>query len=326
MSFLSFKTIDSSAAEKLKPYIYEYGEGSCTWSVVHTYKYRDSYAIEDDILIILRDHLCDEHMRVYTTPLCSPAQIPAAMELIERDAVEHGTDFRLFNVTARVAGIIESSFPGRYSILPDRDYAEYIYRTQDLANLAGGKYSAKRNLIKNFMAEHEGKLTIKPFGKLEGLCREYLEQQDMLEPCRTAEETGELIGKLLKYQDKWVEERKKLETYGELVLEGERIYDMLQHYAELEISGTAILIDNEVAGYAFGAPNNASCYDIIAEKGDVTAKGIYQTLNRELARLISGKYEYMNMEEDVGLEGLRHSKNSYHPAYLLEKYNLFQNR
>ena len=44
----------------------------------------------------------------------------------------------------------------------------------------------------------------------------------------------------------------------------------------------------------------------------------------ELARLLDGQYLYMNLEEDLGLEGLRRSKMLYSPVDRLEVYEAFK--
>ena len=43
-------------------------------------------------------------------------------------------------------------------------------------------------------------------------------------------------------------------------------------------------------------------------------------INREMAKLFSDT-EVINRGEDMGIEGLRQSKLTYHPKYLLEKDN-----
>ena len=64
-------------------------------------------------------------------------------------------------------------------------------------------------------------------------------------------------------------------------------------------------------------------FDIHFEKACSDIQGAYAAVNYEFARYIRNKYpniRYLDREEDMGIEGLRKAKQSYHPHHMVEKY------
>ena len=49
-------------------------------------------------------------------------------------------------------------------------------------------------------------------------------------------------------------------------------------------------------------------------------EGAYNIINREMARNVCAGFPLINREDDVGDEGLRAAKLSYHPAIIEPKY------
>nr|MCR4924031.1 hypothetical protein [Lachnospiraceae bacterium] len=65
---------------------------------------------------------------------------------------------------------------------------------------------------------------------------------------------------------------------------------------------------------------NDDYYDVLIEKGDRAFPGLYRVIRQESTLLNVSSFKYVNFEEDVGVPGLRRLKESYGPAFLIEKY------
>ena len=58
------------------------------------------------------------------------------------------------------------------------------------------------------------------------------------------------------------------------------------------------------------------------EKAFSDLPGAYPLINREFARWLRERHpglRWLNREDDMGLEGLRRAKSSYHPDRMVEK-------
>ena len=61
-------------------------------------------------------------------------------------------------------------------------------------------------------------------------------------------------------------------------------------------------------------------YVVQIEKADHTIPGAYQMINQQFVLHNCDDVEYVNREEDLGLEGLRKAKKSYYPVMRGVKY------
>ena len=94
-------------------------------------------------------------------------------------------------------------------------------------------------------------------------------------------------------------------------------------YRELQLDGGILRVNGEAIAFTIGERLSRDTYVVHFEKSISDLRGTYPMINREFVRHICEKYpeiQYINREEDMGLENLRKAKRSYYPDFMVEKY------
>lgn len=204
--------------------------------------------------------------------------------------------FMLRGVTQNCLQQLEAIRPGYYSVEEDRDNFDYIYAAQDLIELEGRKFHSKKNHINRFLREYG----------------EYYEYSSL---------SREIVPECIKTAIEWCKRRGCAEDKS-LQAEKEAIIDVLSHFEQLQLKGGVIRINDKVEAFTFGEKLNPEMALIHVEKANPEINGIYTMINSEFCRQEWIHMKYINREEDMGLEGLRKAKQSYHPVKMIEKYIL----
>ncbi len=187
--------------------------------------------------------------------------------------------------------LTDISLPPGATVVEDRDNADYVYRREDLASLAGRHFTKKRNHINQCLAAYD--------------C-----QYEMITP--------ETIPECLAMQDRWCAARDGKTEPG-LCGEYRAIVETLRNYREFPLTGGAIRIDGTIEAFAVGERLNPSTAVWHFEKAMPQFHGLGQLINQWFTRENLAGYAYVNREQDLGIPGLRRAKESYSPDHLEEK-------
>ena len=189
--------------------------------------------------------------------------------------------------------IIEKLLPGKYSFKAVRNSFDYVYSREKLATLGGKKYHGKRNHIAYF------ERTVN--WSFEELSRSNIDD-------------------CIAMNEKWYTLNVEKDREG---IEDEREVLRLNfaHFEEIGGIGGVLRIDGEVVAFTFGERLNDNTFDTHFEKAYSDIRGAYPMINQLFAKTLLSDYEFINREDDVGSEGLRSAKLSYHPEFLVKKYS-----
>ena len=180
-------------------------------------------------------------------------------------------------------------------ILADRDNADYLSLRQDLAELRGQLYHKKRNRLNVFVNHHDYEVV--PYGS------------PHRDGCRALLAT-------------WREARMLEGENLSLEREAQATAEALECAEVLGLTGLVVLVGGEVKGFVLGERLNQETSVCHFEKADSRLEGLSQLLDREFNRALFTDCTYVNREQDLGDEGLRLAKSTYHPIELITKYRV----
>ena len=211
-----------------------------------------------------------------------------------RDAVKHLYEterpLRFHSVDEDGLRALQALFPGRVHAEESEDDFDYLYRTEDLATLPGKNYHGKRGHIAAFSRAHDW--TFEQLG---------------------ADNRDEMVA----LSRAWCEEKGGCDH--SLADEACAIRRVLREPETFSLRGGMVRVEGRPVAFTLGSPISDKVFDIHVEKALSAFSGAYAVINREFAATLT-EYEFLNRENDMGLEGLRRAKRSYRPVEIVKKY------
>lgn len=206
---------------------------------------------------------------------------------------EMGWEFIFSRVSAQQISVLDS-LDIKYNANEDRGNFDYIYSVKSLSTLAGKKLDGKRNHINKFK-----KLYTFEYEEI---------SNDNISDCK------EII-------EKWCMQRNYLE-HSSLISERKANLDLLDNFNYLGIKGAIIKVNGNPEAFTVGERLNSDTVVIHVEKANADINGLYPLINQQFLATQWSDMEYVNREQDLGVEGLRRAKLSYHPVSFVEKFTV----
>lgn len=183
---------------------------------------------------------------------------------------------------------------GSFKVEEDRNNSDYLYFSTDLINLAGRKYDGKRNQIKKFKSEYEYSY---------------------------ADIKGADARQVLEFEEAWCS-IKGCDIVEGLNNERQAIREIVEHFGEFKLYSGIIRLKNKICALAIAEALNPETLVMHILKADPAILGLYQVMLNDFLRVNVGGFKYVNLEQDLGIPGLRASKQSYQPIRLIKKYTI----
>ena len=177
----------------------------------------------------------------------------------------------------------------------DEGAIDYLFSVEKIASFTGPKLRKKHNLVKQFQANW-------PYAEVRKITKADIpvaaklaaDLNSRLEQCEFLDEEA------LALKNAW-------ENFEELGLSGIILFAEPDYPAGLSVY-------SELA--------ESDTIDVHFEKADHAIKGASQTLTWQLAVALRGKTKFMNREQDMNEESLRHAKRSLDPERFFKRYFL----
>ena len=308
---IKFKAIGFKDLDIFRPYLRWEDVQGCEWSSVNLLTWNRfglEYAIIKGYLVL---RFIYDGQYTHTMPLPPAPEgvehprlsesgdgcLECVVRALRDECFAHHQPFSITNINQQGIDFLQRVFPGEFEFsgpMPER--YDYICLREKIIALEGKEMRPKRQHLyqfPRFYPNHEYR-PLEP--SLFPECLQLLQQWS---------DNAEAIGHLQGADSK--------------VMERESISQVFNNWERFGAIGGALFVDGNMVAFTYGVPINGNTFDLCVEKGDIAYKGVYTVVRHEFMQQIPEQYTYINLEEDLGLPGLRRAKSSYHPAYQIQK-------
>ena len=295
-------------------------------SILYAKKYDSRITIEGDWLF---EKYSEDGKTFFSFPhnvSGGKSDVKSALDTLASEAARLGLGFVIRNMTEDEKKLVLQYFSSA-EIQEERGLSDYIYLAEKLASLSGKKLSRKRNHIHQFSRKYAD-------FRYEPLSGANIEAVRLVESRWLAENGASESGADLARD---AVDADSADVAGvvdadlannvvdvDLFIEQEIIncaLDSFDFFArKAGMTGGVLFVGNEPVAFCLASTLSPLVTDVHFEKcvSPFAADGGYAVINNEFAKTVST--QYVNREEDLGIEGLRKAKLSYYPEIVLGKF------
>ena len=294
---LEFKKIEVNSIQKMLPFYAMRHNMTCDSVFLESYVWKDYYNVryaiwENKALLWLMEN---EGRCFSAMPLCREEDLPGAFAAIEEYFNEELGYPLVINLADEYAVKYLNLPEDKYLVEEQVDSRDYLYNGDAMRSLAGKKLHKKKNRVNAFKREYEARYEYRR------LC------------CSDSHDVWVFLDRWRQQKGEEVEEHLDYEVKG--------IHDILKNCSEFSIHMGGVYIDGQMEAFTIGSYNPVEHMAVIhIEKANPEINGLYQFINQQFLIEEFPEAEWVNREDDMGLEGLRKAKMTYYPADYARKY------
>ncbi len=288
---LEFKHLTMQDIPTLAPWFAENADRLCDGTVGGEFLWRDYYHIHYAVhagALCLMAHYPEGGFTAFSYPIGGDAD--TALDAMAEYARYRGIPLVICPASAADTQKLLARWPAA-GLEPCRQWFDYLYAAQDLRELAGRRYGGQRNHINRFCKEN-------PDWRFEKINESNLaDVRDFFEEF----------------------ERTSAKQFAAAAEEADKVREVLGNWQLYGFVGGVLYVGDRPAAFALAEAVGDTLY-VHTEKASLAWHGTYPMIVQQMARAFTDDtVQWINREDDVGDEGLRTVKLSWHPAQLIEK-------
>lgn len=259
------------------------------------HEYHIEYEIHKNFLVMLHRY---KNEQFWAMPFTSKDHYKEAIDYMLDYSKRHGFTFKLDCAIKSFVEDLKDIYKDKFLYIRTEYNDDYIYDKNMHLTLSGKKMQKRRNHYNAFLKEYPH--------------YEYKEINFTKD-----------FNEVLKCISKWGTNKEELSE--SIISEVYGIMYLFSYRELLNIKAGGIYINNQLEAFIIASPLNHKTIQIIIEKANKDIRGLYPAILKEFLERNFKDYEYINREEDMGLENLIKSKRSLHPVKMIEKYQIVEN-